>query len=601
MATRRVKARVEIDGEAEYKRALSDLNQGNRVLGSEMQKLQAEFRGNAESTEFLTRKGELLERQLLQQRDKVQTLRAALANAAAQYGEADERTQEWTVKLNRAEAAQFELQHAIDENNAALQGQSGEMVGLGDAADQLAGKLGISIPDGAKQALNGMEGFSAGTVAAMAAAAAGVAALISVVKQLQELTLEAAANADELLTESMVTGLSTDTLQQLQYAENLIDVSAGTITGSLTKLTRNMDNARSGNERLAESFLRLGVPITDASGQLRSAEAVFYDTIDALGRIENGTERDAVAMELLGRSAQELNPLILQGTGRLRELAQEAEATGYVLDEYQLKRLGEVDDAYQQMQLQIEATKKELALEFAPASQAAMELFGKAVKAGGELLERSGLVDSLALILSSLGDILGTGLDLLQAMPGLNTALSALKVTLGAVAQVLAIIADAADVVAGLVTLDFSRVGNALGFGKSSGTLSNWQRVRMSQDGTLDAYNAWQSGADYGSSRYNQQTGLYTGNYNWEDNADWWVTGRNAIGNANWRGGLTYLGEGGPETAILPRGTRILSAQDTQLMGGDTFYITIDAKNVREFNDIVALAKSARVRRRMEG
>ena len=76
--------------------------------------------------------------------------------------------------------------------------------------------------------------------------------------------------------------------------------------------------------------------------------------------------------------------------------------------------------------------------------------------------------------------------------------------------------------------------------------------------------------------------------------------GYNASGNQNWRGGLTYLAENGPEAALLPQGTRILNAQETRSLGGDTFYITIDAASVQEFNDIVEIARSARVRGRMK-
>ena len=94
MSVRTVKARVELDGEKEYKQALSELNSGNKTLASEMRKLQAEYQGNSESVEFLTKKGELLERQLLQQKDKVETLRKAVQDAARQYGESDERTQQ---------------------------------------------------------------------------------------------------------------------------------------------------------------------------------------------------------------------------------------------------------------------------------------------------------------------------------------------------------------------------------------------------------------------------------------------------------------------------------------------------------------------------
>ena len=65
MATRSLKARVELDGEKQYKSALSELNQGNKVLASEMKKLQAEYKNNADSSEFLTKTSELLERTLL--------------------------------------------------------------------------------------------------------------------------------------------------------------------------------------------------------------------------------------------------------------------------------------------------------------------------------------------------------------------------------------------------------------------------------------------------------------------------------------------------------------------------------------------------------
>ena len=578
MATRTVKARVELDGEKEYKNALSELNKGNQVLASEMRKLQAQFKGNEDSTEALTAKGELLERQLLQQKDKVQTLREALQRAAAEYGEADARTQEWTIKLNNAEAAQYDLERSIKENTAALEGESSELVSLGDGLDDLAGKLGIHIPDAAKTALNGMGEFSAGTAAKLGIAAAAIAAVVAGFKKLQEITLESAAKVDEVLTESTVTGVSTRTLQAWEYAESFVDVSKDKMTSALTQLTKNMASARDGNEKLASAFQRLGVPIMDVSGNLRSAEAVFYDAIDALGQIENQTDRDALTMELMGKSAQELNPLIEQGSKVLRDYGAEAEALGYILTEDELKALGEVDDAYQRMQKTIESAKDELALEFAPASKSAMELFSKAVQGGSELLEKSGLVENLALILSSLAEICKDVIDLIAAIPGLDQALGALKVTLGAVAQIVAIIADAADLVTGLLTLDFTKAGNALGFGYSRGQANNYQRVYMQQSGT------WQSYQDFYNSPY------YTG-----------YTGNNASGNENWRGGLTYLGENGPEAAVLPQGTRIYSAQDVESFGGgDVFNITIDARSVKEFNDIVQIAKGARVTRRMK-
>ena len=617
MAVRKVSARVEISGEREYKAALSDLNNGNRVLASEMRKLQAEYKGNAESTEYLTKRGEVLERQLLQQKDKVETLRQALANAAQQYGEADSRTQAWAVKLNDAEAAQYNLEHAIEENNETLRENSVELKseeeslrGVGDVADDLTGKLGINLPDGAKKALNSFQGLSSGAVVALGAVAAVVAALVVSMVELHKVTKETAEGIDEILTESMVTGLSTKTIQELKYAENLIDVSYSTISGTLTKLTQNMANARDGNADLAESFASLGVAIEDGTtGQLRDVESVFYEIIDALGQIENPTERDAAAMELLGKSAQELNPLILQGSSALKAYAAEAEAAGYVLDESQLKKLGEVDDAYQKLQLTIDATEKKLSVQFAQGSKDAMEQFARAVNDAGNALDKSGIIKGLGEILSSLTGLLEPLEALLGLTPELSAELQPLYTILHAIAGAIAWISDAANAGIGFLTgftaAGRTRLNTALGLNAGIGMYSNLQKW----DGTAAQYEEWFAGERQAraegfrdASTWIPGSGTARETYTWVPGRDDPIIGisYNASGNQNWRGGLTYLGENGAEAAILPRGTQILSAQDTRGLGGDTYYITIDAKNVREFNDIVEMARTARVRERMK-
>lgn len=611
MATRTAGAKVVLDGENEYKQALTSLNDGNRVLASEMKKLQAEYKGNSDSVEFLTKKGDLLNRQLLDQKEKVEVMRQALENAAKKYGEGSAQAMKWQTELNNAEAAQYNLQHAIEENNQAIENQGNVWGKVGGIMEDLAGKMGIKIPDGAKKALSGMEGMSAGTVAAMTAAVTAVAALVKAVTELHEMTIQTAADVDELVTNSMTTGIATKTLQEMKYAEELIDVSVDTISGSLTRLTRNMADANSGSEEMAAKFAALGVSITDATtGQLRPAEDVFYELIDALGNIQNQTERDAAAMDILGKSAQELNPLILQGSKAMKDLANEAAAAGYVLDESQIKKLAEVDDSYQRVQLTMEALRKQMSADFAPASKAAMDLFSNLVTKAGAALERSGLITNLASIISSLVDILETGADIASGIPGFNNQLSVLKVTLGAVAQFVALIADAADVVGGLFQVitgsgggrmaGLERIGNAMGFGKSSGTLSNWQSVYMQQSGTYDQYQEFHANMRGESTHdglgFDTATGQYydlkTGNY---------VYGHNAGGTENWRGGLTWVGEAGPELALLPRGTQISSNQESrQMMRNTTIYVTIEARTVKEFNDIIEMAYDAEAESWME-
>lgn len=575
MATRTLKARVELDGEKQYKQALSELNQGNKVLASEMKKLQAEYKGNSESTEFLTKKGELLERQLLQQKDKVEKLREALQRSAEQYGESSKQTQDWQIKLNNAEAAQYDLEHAIEDNNKALQGENKEMVSLGDVADQLANKLGVKLPEGAKKALDGMNGMSAGSVAALGAITAAVAVAIKAVKSLYETTVDVAADVDELITESVVTGLSTKTLQELQYAENLIDVSVSTITGSMTKLTKAMGDARDGNATAIQSFADLGVSIEDANGNLRSAEDVFMDVIDALGQIENPTERDAAAMEILGKSAQDLNPLIIQGTDALRELMAEADAVGYVLGEEDVAALGALDDAVQRNELMWDSLKKQLAAQFAPAAKDALEAFTNLTKTAGEALVNSHLIENLGSIITAISGVIDFGTQLANAMPGWMNPLKQVSNAFKGLAVVIATVVDAMKVLIGLTPAFWGSgmLKEGLGIGASSGNYSNLQKVMGYDRSNVEG---WVQASD----------------------GTWVANGWNASGNDNWRGGMTWVGEAGPELVSLPRGSQIMSAQESAgAMGAQ--YITINVQNVEQLNEIVDWYNARRVTERM--
>lgn len=618
MATRTVKARVELDGEKQYKQALSELQKGNQVLSSEMRRLQAEYKGNTESTEFLTKKGELLERQLLQQRDKVETLRQALQNAAREYGESAAATQDWQIKLNNAEAAQFELEHAIEENNQAL---NQETVSVKDLASQ----FGVHLPAGLDKALGGIKGFSVGSVAAIAGVVAVVKALIDAEKKLIDLTRESAANADEILTMSKVTGLDTKTIQEMQYAAELVDVSFDTIKGSLTKLKNAQQDARDGNAKLSETFKSLGVEITNADGSLRDSEDVFYDMIDALREIDNQTERDTIAMDVFGKKAEDLNPIIEQGSSGMRAYAKEAENANYVIGEEGLATLAAVDDAYQRMQKTQDSVKNQIAVEMAPTVEKFYTSWGSLMESAGKALVDSGIIDGLGQILDAVSGLFeGMSQIIGVTLPGAEEGMKKVYPILSTIGALLASMADAVDVLAnlnlrGLISGD---LGNALGLGYGSGHANHYQTWKMQQEGTYEQYQsyyqqkwesesarnrqAYSSGASgsfsatpssspSGNVFYDSRTGK------WYDKDTGWEVPGYAAGTPSWRGGLTWVGENGPELVNLPRGSQILSAQDSRNAGGNVFNITIPAKDIKEFNDIVRIAESAAILARMGG
>lgn len=589
--SRNVDVEVSISGEQKYKQAISELNAANKTLGAEMKRLAEEYKGNEDSMSFLTQKGEKLQDMLDHQREKIEQLREAVKLSAQLYGEASTKTQSLAQQLANAETSAIQMERAIEENNEAMHDNASEMAieeealtGLGDTLDQVASKFGISIPSSAKEALNGMESFSSGTVVALGAAAAGVTAIIEGVKKLYEMTVEYAEKADELVTRSLQTGLSTEFLQAYEYAQNLVDVDLETYISSLRKLTDQMDAARDGNKQLQKTFADLGVQVTNtADGSLRPADEVMLDVIDALHSMENETERNAAASEIFGKSYQSLNPLIVQGTQVLTDYM-DAAKDNYNLTENEIKVLAGLDDAVQKNKNEWEGLKQHLAAQFAPAATEALENFTELVGNAGKALADSKIIEGVGEIFKFLSAMLQPLSDLLDTADTAEGRLRPVYEVLHGIAGVLAWIADAAQVAIGLVeTLTIvgakdglTRIGTAMGYGAGSGQYSNLQK--------------WQGyGQVYEGNYYDSSKGVYTGNY----------FAGNASGNDNWRGGLTWVGENGPELVALPQGSQILSAQESSKLGGDTFYITIDAARVKEFNDIVEIALSARVRSRM--
>lgn len=144
--------------------------------------------------------------------------------------------------------------------------------------------------------------------------------------------------ADDLNTLSKQTGFSTDELQKMQYASDLVDVSFDTMTGSVRKLTSNMASG-------SEVFDQLGIDITNADGSMRDATDVWYDALEALGQVENETERDALSMELFGKSAMEMSGIVDDGGAALKALGEEAEQAGVIISGDALQSANEFNDA----------------------------------------------------------------------------------------------------------------------------------------------------------------------------------------------------------------------------------------------------------------
>lgn len=128
---------VKVDGEKEFKQALTEINAGLKVNSSELQKLTAQYASNGSSVEALTKKQEALETKISGQQEKVELLRKALSAAANDYGESDKRTMDWQASLNKAEAELFKLNDELSNNQKALEESKTTTDGLKYSNEQL--------------------------------------------------------------------------------------------------------------------------------------------------------------------------------------------------------------------------------------------------------------------------------------------------------------------------------------------------------------------------------------------------------------------------------------------------------------------------------
>lgn len=571
MATQPIKTRFELDGEKEYKAAVSEINASLRVLNSEMKLVSEQFKNNDKSVEALTASSDVLSRQILTQKEKVEALQAALKNSAERYGEADARTKRWQTSLNNAQAELVKMERELKANSDAMEKNNedlsnldegfddtiGSGKGLGDVLDDLTGKLGINLPEGATSTLNSMVSLGGELTVLIGAFAAAAAAVVEVEKALANLTLEQAAAAGEIQDVAMQTGLSTEAVQRYQYACDMIGVSFDTVASSQAKMIRSMADVQSGSETAAATWNQLGIEVTAADGSLRSAEEVFLEVIDVLGQIENATQRDAVSMEIFGRSAQDLNPLIVQGTDAFQALCDEASKVGAVLTDVQLEALAGVDDALIRFNERLNAGEQAMALKFTPALQAFFDETGEGVKGIEEALADSGLVTVFASLLE-----LVTALS--PAFEVLGDVLVACSPVFYMIAWVIATISDALKV----VLLSLSSIVNLLSF-DFSGFNDN-----------ISSINGILFGGDSASGRVFQS--MY-----------------NASGDWNFPGGVTWVGENGPERVFLPRGSVIQSAQESARSTGDVYYVTLSLREISELSDIARLARDRRRKTRM--
>lgn len=534
-----------VENDQQFKAALSEVNAGLRVNKQQMQLVAEQTREMDDRQAALQQRYEAAQQTLQSYRDKVQVLQQAYENSARREGEASKTTMQWRASLISAQTEVAKQESLLRDLSSEQETARKSTASLADVVNGLANALGISLPPGLQTAVDKLDGFSASGAAAVTVVGGLVGALASS-------TMDMSKTADDLLTLSTQTGLTTDQLQEFEYASELVDVSTDTLQGSLVKLTNNMQTAATGTGSAAEAFKTLKVKVADSQGHLKNNYDVFLQTIDALGKMKNETERDALAMDIFGKSATDLNPLIEAGSGKLKELAEQAHEVGYVVDNETLQSFGELDDAMQKLDKQGDAVKRSFAEALLPIITAFVDVITAIpTPVLTAVIAITSIATVILLVVKAVKELSGP----VSAVSGLTSSATSLMDLL--YIKILAIVAAVTALVAVIAVL----------IGKGGELTSAMGSITSATTGTMRSANS--------------------------------TVPRYATGTRNARGGMALVGENGPELVNLRGGEHIYTnGQTRSLLGGDSIsigQITIDAKNVKEFNDIVNIARNEAV------
>lgn len=328
--------KIGIDGEAQYRAELNNIIQQAKTLDAQMKEVSSAFDDATKSQDAATKAAEIHARQVEVQQERVDKLKEMVEKSSEATGENSTQTLKWQEALANAQAELNELEK-----------------GTGDTAKEV---------DGLSQAMDSSgpsfkNGLVAGAKAAAAALAAVTAATAAVVAGITKAVGETAAYGDEIDKESQKLGISAEAYQEwdavLQHSGS-----------SISALKAPMKNLANLAVEGSDAFGKLGISQEEVASM--SQEELFSRVITELQGMEEGTERAALAQDLLGKSAQDLAPLLNTSAEDTQAMKDRVHELGGVMSDDAVKAAAGYQDSLQDLQTAMTGLKNGMTAELMP-------------------------------------------------------------------------------------------------------------------------------------------------------------------------------------------------------------------------------------------
>lgn len=292
-----IKHKIVLEGEKEYKKALTDISRAQRVTASELKANKSAYDGAGESQEALTSRLDILTKAHEQADEKVKLLTEHLKKVEAAYGESSAEADRMHIAINNAQAAASKLGNEANDLRKRLEQMADsaddaekEMDDLGEASQDGAGELkqtGSIVDD-----LKGQLTDAAMQAGKLGGAIAGIGGTIKIGLEVGQ----EANQAEQVLATQ--TGLYGDALKEMQ--ENAQALMQSGFFSSLTQAASAM------------STVYQNTQLTGTALEEATRDAQLFDTVFGIDIPESSKTANAL-MKTFGISAEAAYNLMAHG------------------------------------------------------------------------------------------------------------------------------------------------------------------------------------------------------------------------------------------------------------------------------------------------
>ena len=350
-----IQTRFSIEGEQQFRSAMTNAANAIKVLNSEQKLAKAQFQNTGNAEQYAAQQAEILRKKIEQQKSAVKAAEAALKQLSAQgVAENSKQFQQWQIKLNNAQTALTSMETELNGVNNTLQETSTQAQDAGSALQSIGKKISLD------QVISGINGIT-GTMEKAAATA------VKLGKAIWSNVTDSASWADDVATAAAQLGMGVEDYQRYSDVfETMADITVSDWMKAKSKIQHAINDPSNDQIDVLEALgIKTHETMQGKYGEVEGAakdwESMFWEAAEKLkSKVANGEisqdMADTWGEALFGKKFSNLKPLIDMGEEAFRE----ALANQFVTSEDAVAKLAELNDTiiglktdFQQLQAEV--------------------------------------------------------------------------------------------------------------------------------------------------------------------------------------------------------------------------------------------------------